>query len=292
MAGARVMNGASNKGIVRGMRRAVVTAVATASLCLPAATLIAQHQNNPHPAPAPRYSAPSRPQASHQQNQNQGRNGQQYQNRAPQQYQNRAPQQYPYRNQQQYQQYRPQGGTQMRSPVPSPYAPQAGVRGVVPNSSYNVPGYGRQGNTGTAQQLYAPPGHLGAWLNTHRNVPVPQQQQMLRSDPSFRQLPQGEQQRVMNQLNRVNQMPDAQRQRTLARAENLERLSPEDRAQVAASARRWSTLAPGPSGNDAQCVSRLESSSTRSAIHRAEFQPLPGSVQPGRAGYPVEYVAC
>ncbi len=81
----------------------------------------------------------------------------------------------------------------------TPYAPQAGVRNVYP---------------GTAQQLYAPPGHLGAWLNTHRNVPVPQQQQMLRNDPSFRRLPQGEQQRVMNQLNRVNQLPDAQRERT------------------------------------------------------------------------------
>ena len=52
------MNGASNKGIAREMRRAVVTAVATASLCLPAAALIAQHQNNPRPAPAPHYSAP------------------------------------------------------------------------------------------------------------------------------------------------------------------------------------------------------------------------------------------
>ena len=74
-------------------------------------------------------------------------------------------------------------------------------------------GYGRPAYPGTAQQTYAPPGHLGAWLNTHRNVPVPQQQQMLRNDPSFRRLPQGEQQRLMNQLNRVNQMPDAQRQR-------------------------------------------------------------------------------
>ena len=115
----------------------------------------------------------------------------------------------------------------MQRPGQNMYAPQPGARGVYPNRNYNAPVYGRQPYPGTAQQTYAPPGHLGAWLNTHRNVPVQQQQQMLRSDPSFRQLPQGEQQRLMNQLNRVNQMPNAQRERTLARAENLERLSPE-----------------------------------------------------------------
>ena len=52
------------------------------------------------------------------------------------------------------------------------------------------------------------PGHLGSWLNNHKNTPVPQQEQMLRSDPSFRSLPQGEQQRVINQLNQVNRLPD------------------------------------------------------------------------------------
>jgi hypothetical protein len=214
------MNGARNQGIARELRRAVLTAAATTFLCLPAASLIAQHPNNARPAPAPRYSAPrqqnTRPQAPRQ-------SSPQYQNRAPQQYQS----------------YRPPAGTPTQR---NPYTPQGGTRGAYPNANYSTPAYGRQPYPGTAQQLYAPPGHLGAWLNTHRDVPVQQQQQMLRNDPSFRGLPPGEQQRLMHQLNRVNQMPDAQRQRTLARAENLERLSPEDRAQVAASARRWNTL--------------------------------------------------
>ena len=43
----------------------------------------------------------------------------------------------------------------------------------------------------------APPGHLGDWLNQHRNLPVQEQERMLRGDPSFRRLPPAEQQRVV-----------------------------------------------------------------------------------------------
>ena len=217
------------------LRAAVLTAVTTAFLCLPAASLIAQPQSNPRPAP--RYTQPR------QQSARPNERAPQYQNRAPQQYPNRVPQQYPGRVQgypgQTAQPYRP---GQVSRPVQNPYAPQTGGRNLEPNRSYNAPGYTRPVTPGPPRQLYAPPGHLGAWLDTHRNVSVPQQQQMLRSDPSFRRLPQGEQQRVINQLNQVNRLPDAQRERRLARAENLERLSPEDRAHVAQSARQWSAL--------------------------------------------------
>ena len=146
MAGAMIMNGARNKGITKGVRLAVVTAMATLSVFLPASVLIAQHENSPRPAP--RSSAPSqqsRPQFTHpqsprQQNQNQGQSAPQYQNRAPQQYPNRAPQPYPnrapqpYGNRapQQYQPYRPPAGGQMQRPVQNPYAPPAGARSAAP----------------------------------------------------------------------------------------------------------------------------------------------------------------
>ena len=166
---------------------------------------------------------------------------QQFQNRGPQQpqYQPRTqpyPGQFQNRGSQpDYRQYgtpgnRPSGNDrpQFQRPPQNPYAPQSGGRGPQATPQSNLPAYGRQQYSGavpgTAQQLYAPPGHLGSWLNNHKNTPVPQQQQMLRSDPSFRKLPQGEQQRVINELNQVNRLPDAQRERRLARAENLERL--------------------------------------------------------------------
>lgn len=235
-AGAVAMNGAGTTKEARKMREAVVGGMAIAALCLLPVALTAQHQNNPRPAP-PHYSAPrqqTRPQAPRQ---GQGRPAQQYPGRQGQpQYPNQvrpAPPQYkPYRA--------PAPGQYQQRPTTNPYAPQTGVRQAFPNAPGTAP-YGRT-YPGTAQQIYAPPGHLGAWLNTHRNVPVQQQEQQLRGDPSFRRLPQGEQQRLMNQLHQVNQMPDAQRERRLARAENLERLSPEQRAQVAQSTRRFATL--------------------------------------------------
>ena len=64
-----------------------------------------------------------------------------------------------------------------------PYAPQAGARGVYHESGLQR--FAMATIQAQLSRLYAPPGHLGAWLNTHRNVPVPQQQQMLRNDPEF-----------------------------------------------------------------------------------------------------------
>ena len=87
-----------------------------------------------------------------------------------------------------------------------------------------------------------PPGHLGDWLNRHRDIPVQEQERMLRGDPAFRRLPPGDQQRVVGQLHQVNQLSEEQRQRRLARAEMLERLSPQERMQINLSARRWAEL--------------------------------------------------
>ena len=95
----------------------------------------------------------------------------------------------------------------------------------------------------------------------------------------------------MNQLNRVNQMPNAQRERTLARAENLERLSPEERDAGGGIGAAVEELAAGSAVDDAQRISRSERCSAGSALHRAELKPVPGPVQPARAGHLVEYVA-
>lgn len=217
------MDGARKTIGPRTFRRVAFATLATAILCLPSVGLSAQRQNSePRYAPPPSRQSrrqPTRPQNPRQQNQN--------------------------RSGQQSQPYRQAAPGQIQRPAPGPYGVPGGNRGVYPNPTYNTPGYaGRPAYPGTAQQLYAPPGHLGAWLNNHRNLPVQDQERMLRTDPSFNRLPQGEQQRVVNQLQQVNRLPNAQLERRLARAENLERLSPEQRAQVAQSTRRYATLAP------------------------------------------------
>jgi len=179
-------------------------------LCLPTASALGQHPAAQRPEMRPRFSGMRAPRNQNQPKMNQARPA--------------------FRNPgQQFPQYRGSG------------APTASVRPAMPGQGYsglNRPVYPNAGST------YAPPGHLGAWLDAHRNLPPQDQQRMLHNDPSFNRLPPQQQQRLVQQLNRVDQMPEAQRERRLARAENLERLSPQERSQVQESARRWTTLAP------------------------------------------------
>ncbi len=49
--------------------------------------------------------------------------------------------------------------------------------------------------------------------------------------------------------------------------------------------------APGPSGDDAECISRSEIGSSGSALDCAELEPVPEPVQSAGAGHSVEYVA-
>jgi len=212
------MKGATKAGSGgRARQTAWMTAVALL-LCLPAAMAPAQRQNRPHAALGARAGG-----FRAQPNRNQPKP--QMQNR-PRAYGNAAPQ---YRNAMPNQGYRAM--------------PQNAPSAVRPGQTYQGQGYARPAYPGIGGS-YAPPGHLGAWLNAHRGVPPQDQERMLRNDPSFNRLPQGQQQRLMQQLNRVDQMPEAQRERRLARAENIERLSPQQRVQLQDSGRRWTTLPP------------------------------------------------
>ena len=92
------------------------------------------------------------------------------------------------------------------------------------------------------------PGHLPQWMAQHQNLPVGQQERLLRQEPGFNRLSPGEQQRQIQQLHQLNQMPQAQRDRRLARAEAIERLSPEERSQVRDSFSRLATLPPDRQG--------------------------------------------
>jgi len=115
------------------------------------------------------------------------------------------------------------------------YAPRAA-------SPANVGSGFRAPYNGSGASAYARPGHLGSWLSQHRELPLQQQEQLLKRDPSFNRLPQDTQQRLMRQLHNVEQMPQAQRDQRLARTENLERLTPQQRAQVQEAGRQWTQL--------------------------------------------------
>lgn len=88
----------------------------------------------------------------------------------------------------------------------------------------------------------APPGHLGDWLNRHPGLPLQQQEQLLRRDPSFNRLAPATQQRLVQQLHQLDQMPQAERERRLARSEMLEHMSPQEQMQVRQAGRRYQAL--------------------------------------------------
>jgi Protein of unknown function (DUF3106) len=210
------MKGVTSAGVVSRAAKMPTTVVISLFLCLPSAWARGQHQSAPRAAAAPRYTAPRAP-------------NRQIAKPPPGRAQGNAGYP-PYRGAGQQEGYRPPAGM-----------PPAAVRPANPGLSYQGQGYARPAYPGAAG-TYAPPGHLGAWLNAHRGVSSQDQERMLHNDPSFNRLPPAQQQRLMQQLNRVDQMPEAQRERRLARAENLERLSPQERAQVQDSFRRWNTL--------------------------------------------------
>jgi hypothetical protein len=202
----------TNKTRATAMRRAALSA----ALVLSSLPAVGQHGHPgappPRSSPAPRSAQPARQQAPRNQSQS------------------RPPASRPRPN-----------NVPSRTQLANPYgAPQNGGRLAYPGATYAP-----QGTVRPALPAYpgaTPPGHLQSWLNEHRNVPVANQEQQLRSDPSFKRLAPGEQQRLVQQLHSVNQMPDEVRQRRIARAEMMERLSPQERMRVNRSAREWTTL--------------------------------------------------
>jgi Protein of unknown function (DUF3106) len=207
-----MFTGTHNAGLMR--RAALLAAIALA--CVPAAWgFHSQHSSPPaHAAPAPKYSAPAK---SAQNKPNNSNNSTKPPSQAGPQYQTR-----------------PQGNP-MQRPAPNYATP----RPAYPGAPYGTPARPAYSNPG-----YAPPGHLGDWLNQHRGQPVQDQERMLRSDPNFNRLPPADQQRLVQQLHSVDQMPEDQRQRRLARAEALEHMSPQDRMRLNMSGQRLAGLAP------------------------------------------------
>ncbi len=76
------------------------------------------------------------------------------------------------------------------------------------------------------------PQHLAQWMDSHRSLPLEQQQRALAAEPGFRQLRPEEQSRIEGRLQQLNTMTPEQRQRVIARTEAMERLSPPQRVQV------------------------------------------------------------
>jgi len=84
--------------------------------------------------------------------------------------------------------------------------------------------------------------HLAQWMDRHSNLPLPQQQKALESEPGFRDLPAETQQRMRDRLTQLNSMPLEQRRRLLERNEAMANLSAPQRQQVRGAMQQFSSL--------------------------------------------------
>ena len=86
--------------------------------------------------------------------------------------------------------------------------------------------------------------HLADWMDSHRNLPIAQQQSALENEPGFHTLKPQEQQRMHDRLQQLNSMPPQQQQRVIARTEAMERLAPVQRQQIRGAAAQLGSLPP------------------------------------------------
>ena len=84
--------------------------------------------------------------------------------------------------------------------------------------------------------------HLAQWMDRHSNLPLPQQQKALESEPGFRDLPSETQQRMRDRLTQLNNMPPERRRRLLERNEAMANLSGPQRQQVRGAMQQFSSL--------------------------------------------------
>ncbi len=75
-------------------------------------------------------------------------------------------------------------------------------------------------------------GHLGTWMEAHRNLTLEQQHTALDAEPGFRTLQPAEQAALHQQLTRLNRMPPEQQQQRMRYTEEMETLAPPQRQQV------------------------------------------------------------
>lgn len=74
--------------------------------------------------------------------------------------------------------------------------------------------------------------HIGQWMETHRHLPLVDQQRALENEPGFRSLPPQEQQQLHQRLTQLNNMSMADRSKLIGRTEAMESLAPVQRQQV------------------------------------------------------------
>lgn len=87
-----------------------------------------------------------------------------------------------------------------------------------------------------------PPKRLGDWLQSHKDLPLDQQEKALESDPKFKKLTPERQAALKERLRKFNALPPEQRRRALQRMNYIAALSIEQRQQLRDANQKLETL--------------------------------------------------
>jgi hypothetical protein len=77
-----------------------------------------------------------------------------------------------------------------------------------------------------------PPQRMGEWLQSHKNLPLDQQEKALEKDPNFKKLPPDRQAALRDRLRKFNSLPPEQRDLALKRMNFWASLTREQRQQL------------------------------------------------------------
>jgi uncharacterized protein DUF3106 len=77
-----------------------------------------------------------------------------------------------------------------------------------------------------------PPQRMGDWLESHKNLPLAQQEKALENDPNFKKLPPDRQAALRERLRKFNSLPPEQRDLALKRMNFWASLTKEQRQQL------------------------------------------------------------
>jgi len=118
------------------------------------------------------------------------------------------------------------------------------------------------------QRAYVgPAGHLGAWMQMHKNLNPQQQQEALEREPGFRQLPAQEQKRVIARVESMEHLTPTERQVVTSTMGQLHALPPARQRAVAQVFRNLRQLPPDQRQTAADYYARQFSPQEREALN-------------------------
>jgi molecular chaperone DnaK (HSP70) len=113
------------------------------------------------------------------------------------------------------------------------------LAGQHPGGGGNTPPHPQQQKSVAAKSN---PQKLGAWLRTHKDLPLDQQEKALENDPAFKRLSPQSQAQLKERLHKFNNLPAEQKEKALRNMEYWEKLTQQQKDQIRQAHQHMETL--------------------------------------------------